>query len=103
LGLDASPPNAMLAPDASTPNLMLGLDSTASTLSFGGDAWGEDGHFKFWWGCPRCQPSPHPHMRTPSTGADMPLRYVRPDRHMARGWLAFALGVTQLEPSRGDT
>jgi hypothetical protein len=57
-------------------------------------------HLKFWWRClgrrwslqvlvglPYALAEPAPHVRTPSTRVDLPLRWVRPDCHMARGCL----------------
>jgi hypothetical protein len=49
------------------------------------DGWEEKDHFKFWWGCPGCQQGPRPHVRTLGAWADLPLRWVRPERHMALG------------------
>jgi len=45
--------------------------------------WGENGHFKFWWGCPGCQPGPSPHVMTLDARADQPLHWIRPERHVA--------------------
>jgi hypothetical protein len=49
------------------------------------DDWEENGHFKFWWGFPRRQPNPRPHVRTPGAWVDLLLRWVRPDHHVALG------------------
>jgi len=53
-------------------------------------------------GCPGREPGPRPHVGTPDAWADLPLRYVRPERHMALGLACLALGVSQASaPMRG--
>ena len=44
--------------------------------------WGENGHFKFWWGCLGCQPGPSPHVMTLDARADQPLHWIMPERHV---------------------